>query len=97
MNGYKHFPTLIVVILFHFFIISCSGGGSGHKISSESIDDPGASVDALGFQDSYPIELQMQTSSGDFVTVQDGQYVEPGKIRLAALCKETAPALTKFF
>ena len=89
---------MVLVIFISFFMISCSGGGgSGHKVSSESIDDPGASVDALGFQDSYPIELQMQTSSGDFVAVQDGQYVEPGKIRLAAIVQGDSSSIDKVF
>ena len=97
MNGHNHFPTLIVVILLHFFIISCSGGGSGHKISGESIDDPGASVDALGFQDSNPIELQIQTTSGEYVPAYNGQYVEPGNKRFAVTIQGDTSNIDKVF
>ena len=86
MKGHKFFLRMVLVILISSFMISCSGGsGSDKKISGESIDDPGASVGALSFKDAYPIELQMQDPTGEFVTVHDGQYVEPGKKRLAVI------------
>jgi hypothetical protein len=79
-------------------MISCSGGsGSDKKISGESIDSPGASVGALGYKDAYPIELQMQEPTGEFVTVQDGQYVEPGKKRLAVTVQGDKSNIDKVF
>ena len=84
MKGHMFFLRIVLVILLSSFTISCSGGsGSDKKISNESNDSPGASVGALGFNDAYPIELQMQGPTGEFVIVHDGQYVEPGKKRLA--------------
>jgi hypothetical protein len=85
------------VILFHFFIISCSDVGSGHKISGESIDDPGASVDALGFQDSNPIEVQIQTTSGEYVPTYNGQYVHPGNERFAVTIQGDTSNIDKVF
>jgi hypothetical protein len=84
MKGHKFILSMVLVMLISSFMISCSGGsGSDKKISGESIDDPGASVAALAFKDAYPIEIQMQDPTGEFVAVHDGQYVEPGKKRFA--------------
>jgi hypothetical protein len=84
LKGHKFLLKIVLVIFISSYMISCSGGsGADKKLSGESIDSPGASVGALGFKDAYPIELQMQEPTGEFVTVQDGQYIEPGKKRLA--------------
>ncbi len=86
MKGHTFFLRIVFAMLISSFMISCSGGsGSDKKINSESIDSPGASVGALGFKDAYPIELQLQDPTGEFVSVHDGQYVEPGKKRLAVI------------
>ena len=98
MKGTKVFLRIVLVILISSFMSSCSGGsGSDKKISGESIDDPGASVGALGFDDAYPIELQMQEPTGEFVAVQDGQYVEPGKKRFAVTVQGDASNIDKVF
>ena len=98
MRRIKYLSTMVLVIFISFFMISCSGGGgSGHKVSSESIDDPGASVDALGFQDSNPIELQIQTTSGDYVPAYDGQYVQPGNKRFAVTIQGDTSNIDKVF
>ena len=97
MKGYKSSQMVFLVILISFSMISCSGGGSGKKVSSESIDDPGASVDALGFQDSNPIELQIQTASGDYVSAYNGQYVEPGNKRVAVTIQGDTSNIDKVF
>jgi hypothetical protein len=78
-------------------MISCSGGGSGNKVSGESIDDPGASVDALGFQDSNPIEVQIQTTSGEYVPTYNGQYVHPGNERFAVSIQGDTSNIDKVF
>lgn len=77
MKVFKYFLTLIIIM---GFMISCSGSsGSGDNIDhDESQNTPGASLDAAGFQDAYPIELQIQMPSGDFVPAYDGQYIDPG-------------------
>lgn len=86
--------ALLVVILE----ISCSGSdGSGGKAAPESIYDAGASVPARGYTDSYPIELLMRDASGDFVAVQDGQYVQPGKRRLAVRVDGDRSAIDRVF
>ncbi|MGO9147640.1 MAG: hypothetical protein ACLQDF_14860 [Desulfomonilia bacterium] len=97
MRRIKYVSTMVLVISISFFMSSCSGGGSGNKVSSESIDDPGASVDALGFQDSNPIELQIQTTSGDYVSAYDGQYVQPGNKRFAVTIQGDTSNIDKVF
>jgi hypothetical protein len=98
MKGHTYFSTLILFIFFSFSLIGCSGGSQADKaISGESMDNPGASVGALSFQDAYPIALQLQTPSGDFITVQDGQYVEPGKKRLAAVIHGDSSSIDKVY
>ena len=98
MKGPKFFMRIVLVILLSSFLFSCSGGsGSDKKISGESIDDPGASVGALGFDDAYPIELQMQEPTGEFVSVHDGQYVEPGKKRFAVTVQGDTSNIDKVF
>ncbi len=97
MKGYKLSQIALLSIFISFFVISCSGGGSSNKVNSESIDDPGASVDALGFQDSNPIELQIQTTSGEYVPVYNGQYVQPGNKRFAVTIQGDTSNIDKVF
>ena len=98
MKGYKFILNMALVILISSCMISCSGGsGSDKKISGESIDDPGASVGALSYNEAYPIELQMQESTGEYVVVHDGQYVEPGMKRLAVTLQGDMSDIDKVF
>ncbi|HXK48393.1 MAG TPA: hypothetical protein PLT09_13175 [Deltaproteobacteria bacterium] len=80
----KRVLIIIAVFMITCFMNACSGGdGSGGSAEGESLYDAGAPVSAKGFEETYPIELLMQDSSGDFAVVSDGQYVQAGTKRFA--------------
>lgn len=76
---------LVLGVVVSFLTASCSGSdGSGSKAGAESIYDPGAPVPARGFDDSSTVELLWYNpDTAQYVPVQEGQYLEPGKHRLA--------------
>ncbi len=91
MRQGKHLPRIILLFLLPWLLLavtSCSGGGGGSGgglilASSESLYDPGASVDAVSFGDASHVQLGILDKDGQFSTVSNGQYMDPGTHTMA--------------
>ncbi len=84
MKKLKRLFWFVLIALSSFIIASCSDDCDSDSIASgESIYEPGASVDAVSFDDAYPIDLQIQCTGGLFVSAVDGQIVFPGEKKFA--------------
>lgn len=82
-----HVSLLLLLPCFLLIISSCSGGGGsggGFPLaSSESVYNPGVSVDAVSYDDASHVQLGMLDEKGQFNTVSNGQYIEPGTHTMA--------------
>ena len=85
------------MISISFFMSSCSGGGSGNKVSSESIDDPGSSVDALGFRILIRLSFKFRRHRAIMSQRTMDKMFSRAISGLLSLYRAIHPILTKFF
>jgi len=98
MNRHKLFFLFILAPLLACLLVSCSCDDYSDDIAGgESIYDPGASVDAVSYDETYPIDLQIQLNNGEFVSAFDGQAVVSGEKKLAVYVEGDPSTIDKVF